>query len=302
MTAKELLTKRDRDFAGEPQLFFNNALGLPYEDVKATMPIELLRQRCMAAISPGLAPGVHVLGADQGSYALIARSLFPPTPARELGTWAVVHVEYVKDADAYSTASHDDLGQPQIQKGRLAELMAQYEVRVACIDAQPDLSNARSLQRDCPFRVFAVHSSGMQKAMFTLSDSERAEEWPMATESTHASFDRLFRAIREKELLFHRMAEIGAPPYPEDVPLTTCFQHLNNIAKVLRSETKAGRQVQATMTYVPRGPARTHPVHYATAATKLLHAMRMYHDGAGYALSGVVAPSAGLLTFSAKEG
>lgn len=36
VTAKEVLTKRDTDFAGEPSLFANNCLGIPYEDARAT--------------------------------------------------------------------------------------------------------------------------------------------------------------------------------------------------------------------------------------------------------------------------
>lgn len=301
MTAKELLAKRDRDFAGEPQLFYNNALGVAFEDVKATMPMELLRSRCAPGLLPGLAPGTHVLGADQGAYVLIARQLFPPTPAREFGTWGVIHIEYTPDDEAFSVAEEDEVGQPRLRYGRITTLMQEYEVRVACVDAQPDLSAIKSLQRDCPARVWGVHSSGMQRALFQAADADEHLDMPMASESTHASYDRLFRAVREKELVFHRLALPGLPAYPEDSPLLTVLSHLNNLAKVRRTETKSGRQVQESCIYVPRGSLRTHPVHYATAATKLLHAMRLCLDERGLGLAGVVAPSAGLLTFTTAQ-
>jgi len=159
----------------------------------------------------------------------------------------------------------------------------------------------RALQRDCPMRVIGVHSSGVQKAIFELSDAPEKADWPMATESTHASFDRLFRAIREKELIFHRMAILGLPPHPEDAALQAAFSHINNVAKVVRTETKTGRQVQMSCIYVPRGPVKTHPIHYATAATKLLHAIRLHFEGYGATLAGIVIPSEGLLTFRQKD-
>lgn len=297
MTAKELLTKRDRDFVGEPSLFHNNALGQAYEDTRATVPMELLRNRCAPGLAPGLAVGTHVLGADQGVYLLIARCLFPPTPAREFGTWGVVHVEHVLDADAFSRADEDDTGTPMIHYGRITELMQQYDVTVACIDAQPDVSNVRSLQRDCPTRVYGVHSSGVQKATFVVATDPERSDWPMATESVHGSFDRLFRAIREKEMIFHRMALPGMAAFPEDGELHKAFAQLNNVAKVVRTETKTGRQVQTSCIYVPRGPAKTHPIHYATAATKLIHAIRLQLDGLGGAMTSVLAPSEGMMTF-----
>jgi hypothetical protein len=300
MNAKELLSKRDTDFGGEPQLFFNCTLGIPFEDTKASLPLELLRGRCAPGLMPGFSVGTHVLGADQGAYLLIARCLFPPTPAREYGSWGIVHAEHVEDLHAFSRAEDDEAGNHVLQAGRLTELMQTYDVGVACVDAQPDLSNVRSLQRDCPYRVWAVHSSGVQKVMFQPSDDKERAEWPTATESIHASFDRLFRAVREKELVFHRIAGLGLTPYPEDAELLQVFSHLCNIAKVRRSETKSGRQVQESSIYVPRGPAKTHPVHYATAATKLLHAIKLHLDGQGSALAGVILPSEGMLTFQAK--
>lgn len=300
MTAVELMTKRDTDFAGEPQLFSNNALGQAFEDTKASLPLELLRGRCAPGLVPGFSVGTHVLGADQGAYILIARCLFPPTPAREYGSWGIVHAEHVADVQAFSRATDDEAGNHILEQGRLTELMQTFDVGVACVDAQPDMSNVRSLQRDCPYRVWAVHSSGVQKVMFQASDDKDREEWPTATESIHGSFDRLFRAVREKELIFHRLATQGLTPYPEDAELLTVFSHLCNIAKVKRSETKSGRQVQESCIYVPRGPAKTHPVHYATAATKLLHAIRLHLDGQG-APTGVMLPSESMLTFQSRE-
>ena len=302
MTARELLTKRDTDYKGELQLFYNNALGIGFEDAKATMPMELLRARCAAGLVPGLQPGLHVLGADQGVYLLIARQLFPPTPARELGTWGIVHCEYTPDAQAFSHAEEDESGQPQMIYGRITTLMQEYDVRLACLDAQPDLSNLRSLQRDCPTRVWGIHSSGQLKALFQASDSSEHAEWPMATESTHSSFDRLFRAIREKELIFHRLQLVGLPPYPEDASLLQVFTHINNLAKAKRTtESKLGQSVQPHFIYVPRGPVKTHPIHYATAATKLIHAIRLYLQGYGIGLTGIVPISEAMLTFQQRE-
>lgn len=85
--------------------FHHHVLGIPYEDKKSGLSLQVFKSICKPDLHYGYDPKyVHVMGVDQGAYIMIWRMI--PLSRADLvpvGRWQMVHAEFCPDAAAFKT-------------------------------------------------------------------------------------------------------------------------------------------------------------------------------------------------------
>jgi hypothetical protein len=202
---------RDRDEKSK-LYFFHHVLGEGFaEDSSGLIPDTFLSRVTDAYQWGRRVPNtVHVMGIDQGCYATIwAMVPFSREDGRQYGQWVLIYSEYVPDEYAFTTWQID--GQNTIpRKGRLHEIMEEWNIDLAVIDAEPSGNDAHNFSREHEGKVFVNHSTQMKNhdpnIGFTYidrdSDSDDNDVWVgKVSEDKTSAVDCYFDFVREGNLL-----------------------------------------------------------------------------------------------------
>ena len=187
---------------------YNHLLGLPYDDASKTLANDNFKKS--GGIKWGFSgEGFYVLGCDhhpsQGGYIVILKqipgSIKPTNPE---GKWALIYTEHVKD----NSKLWDRMGEEGIEKGRLYELMTEYNINVAVLDQEPDTNEVEKMIKEFSFgkRVWACKSGAFQET-FKFIEEDADQEGDIRPvckifEDKVAAIDWYFNKIRFGELLF----------------------------------------------------------------------------------------------------
>ena len=198
----------DRDTA----YLHNHMLGFPYDDVTKTLVADNFHTH--PEFNWGYAAKEkYVLGCDthpaQGGYVVICRQIKGSvTPAKPDGKWVVVYTEHVRNNrelwDDTETIKNIDT----IKKGRLYELITEYNVSIAVVDLEPDTNEVEKLIDEFAFskKVWANKSGGISNETFTWVETEiqGGKEKPVCKmyENKIAAIDYYFNKIRFGDMLF----------------------------------------------------------------------------------------------------
>jgi len=146
-SVEEVMNDRDNKSA----LYFNHhVLGIPYEDKRTGLSLELFRSISRPELRYGYDPRyLHLMGVDQGAYITIWRMI--PLSRADLfpfGKWQMVHAEFCPDSMAFKTFNKGPDGRLIPKPGRLNELMEQWKIVMCVIDGEPSGNDALNFQQD----------------------------------------------------------------------------------------------------------------------------------------------------------
>lgn len=190
---------------------WNHMIGLPYDDVTKTLVKDNFHIR--PDFDWGFSIGErYVLGCDhhpsQGGFIVICRQIKGTiTPTKPEGRWVVVYLEHVKsnrelwdDTETISDAS-------VIKKGRLYELITEFNITLAVVDVEPDANEVEKLVQEFSFskQVWSCRS-GRYADTFSWVENEKVQdkEVPVCRiiEDKVAAIDWYFNKIRFGDVLF----------------------------------------------------------------------------------------------------
>jgi len=191
---------------------YNHMIGLPYDDVTKTLVKDNFHVR--PDFNWGFASGErYVLGCDhnpaQGGYIVIYRQIKGSiSPAKPEGKWVVVYLEHVQNNRELwdDTETVSDI--KNIKKGRIYELITEFNVSLAVVDIEPDTNEVDKLIDEFAFskQVWACKSSAISKESFTWEETKIVNDKEISvcriTENKVAAIDYYFNKIRFGDILF----------------------------------------------------------------------------------------------------
>ena len=209
----------ERDHPDHDLAYLNNhMLGFPYDDVTKTLVPDNFHT--YPKFNWGFSSGgnryqdKYALGCDthpaQGGFIVIFRQIPESvSPAKPDGKWVQVYMEHVKNNrelwDDTETIQNIDT----IKKGRIYELIIEYNVAIAVIDLMPDTNEVEKLIDEFAFskKVWANKSGGTTSGeSFTWSDKEIKDGKEKTVcrmyEEKVAAIDFYFNKIRFGDMLF----------------------------------------------------------------------------------------------------
>jgi len=191
----------------------NHMLGLPYDDVSKTLLPDNFHVHPESTWGYSGATEKYALGCDthpaQGGYIVICKQVAGSvSPAKPEGKWVVVYFEHVKNnRDLWDdTETIKDIN--TIKKGRLYELITEYNVAIAVVDLEPDTNEVEKLIDEFSFskKVWANKSGATIQDTFTWSETEmeagKEKTVCKMYENKVAAIDYHFNKIRFGDLLF----------------------------------------------------------------------------------------------------
>jgi len=206
-TALFFIAERD-DPDHDISYLYNHLLGLPYDDETKTLnPSNFNR---VAGYKWGYnGKARYVLGCDhnpaQGGFIVIWMQL-PDTISgtNQFGRWVCVYLEHLKrNNQLWDSPSPNE----EVTKGRLWELITEYEIDVAVVDLEPDTNEVEKLIREFGMskRVWA-DKSGMYADTFKIVEEEIVDEEVVPIcrvyEDKVAAIDLYFNMIRFRNISF----------------------------------------------------------------------------------------------------
>ena len=206
-TAPFFLAERDnpeRDIV----YLYNHMLGLPYDDESKTLSNDNFKRT--GGVQWGYSgEGFYVLGCDhhpsQGGYIVIMKQI-PNSikPANPEGKWVLVYTEHVRN----NSNLWDRMGEEGVEKGRIHELIMEYNIDVAVLDQEPDTNEVEKMIKEFSFgkRVWSCKSGAFQETFkFVEEDTDNDGELKIVCkifEDKVAAIDWYFNKIRFGEILF----------------------------------------------------------------------------------------------------
>ena len=210
-SAAFFIAERDDPEHGNSYLY-NHMLGLPYDDITKMLVKDNFHIK--SDYNWGFASGDrYVLGCDhnpaQGGYIVICRQIKGSiTPARPEGKWVVVYLEYLQNNRELWDDTETVSNIQAIKKGRIYELITEFNVSLAVIDIEPDTNEVDKLINEFAFskQVWACKSSSVSKESFVWEETKNVNEKEVPvcriTENKVAAIDYYFNKIRFGEILF----------------------------------------------------------------------------------------------------
>jgi len=218
-TAAFFLAERD-DPERDIVYLHNHMLGLPYDDMTKTLASDnfhIYHDFTWGFVNKER----YVLGCDhhprQGGYIVICRQIRNTmTAVMPEGKWVVVYMEHVKNNRELWDDVETIRGVETIKKGRLFELITEYNISVAVIDLEPDTNEVEKLIKQFAFsRQVWSNKSGRQQDSFTWTETEIVDNKEKVVCRMHedkvAAIDYYFNKIRFGDILF---LEKGKYPNP----------------------------------------------------------------------------------------
>ena len=206
-SAAFFLAERD-DPEHDVKYLHNHLLGLPYDDESKTLTKENFK--ITGGVQWGYSgKGVYVLGCDhhpaQGGFITVYKQN-PETikPARPEGKWTLVYLEHVKNNKELFDRAFGD----EEKKGRIYELMLEFDISVAVLDQEPDTNEVEKLKTEFSFgkKVWSC-KSGAYNETFKFTEEETDNDGELQAvcrifEDKVAAIDWHFNKIRFGEILF----------------------------------------------------------------------------------------------------
>ena len=193
---------------------YNHLLGFPYDDVTKTLVADNFHTHPEFNWGYAAAKEKYVLGCDthpaQGGYIVICRQIHSSiSPAKPDGKWVVVYMEHVKNNRELWDDTETIKSIDTIKKGRLYELITEYNVSIAVVDLEPDTNEVEKLIDEFAFskKVWANKSGGTAGGeSFTWSETELQDGKEKTVcrmyENKVAAIDYYFNKIRFGDILF----------------------------------------------------------------------------------------------------
>ena len=207
-SAAFFLAERDDPQHG-PVYLYNHMLGLPYDDVTKTLVPDNFQVK--PDYDWGFVRGDrYVLGCDhhpsQGGFIVICRQIRGSVkPTNPEGKWVCVYLEHVKNNR--NLWDYSDIS-GQTRKGRLYELIIEFNIEVAVLDVEPDTNEVENLIREFSYsrQVWSCRSSARTTESFQWQETELIDgkEVPVCRimEQKVAAIDWYFNQIRFGNILF----------------------------------------------------------------------------------------------------
>lgn len=203
-TAAYFMSERDKPEHDQTYLH-NHLLGFPYDDISKTLTPENFKSLPDARWGY-TGKGLYVLGCDhhpaQGGFIVIWKQVPDSTTSnRPNGKWSLAYLEHVKkNIDLY-----DRYEDGEILKGRIYDLIDEYEIEIAVIDSEPDANEVHKLIREFSFQktVWANKSGYYSQEPFRIyeTDDDTGESMCRIVEDKVSAIDWLFNMIRFGEFL-----------------------------------------------------------------------------------------------------
>lgn len=202
---------RDRDKKSK-LYFFHHVLGEAFaEDSTGLMP-DAFKSRIDTTYEFGRRRDnwVYVMGVDQGCFVSIWGMIpFSREEGHQFGQWVLSYWEHVPNEFAFT--SWKAAGKETIVKrGRLYELMKEWKVDLAVVDAEPNLNDAHNFSREFEEQIFVNHSTQMKNHDPSIGfnwvdyDMDQDEEQIFVgriSEDKVSALDAYFDFVREGNLL-----------------------------------------------------------------------------------------------------
>ncbi len=206
-----LLAERDNPEHTESFLY-NHLLGLPFDDVSKTLVPDNFHP--IHDVTWGYTQdGTYVLGCDhhpsQGGFIVIWKLIKgTQKPTRPEGRWYVVYMEHVKNnRDLWDDITTLD-GEDTLKRGRIYELMIEYNIELAVLDMEPDTNEVEKLIEEFSFekKLWGDKSGSFQETFKYVEEQVMEDETikPICKiyEDKVAAIDWYFNKIRFGDLLF----------------------------------------------------------------------------------------------------
>ena len=206
-----ILAERDNPERTEAYLY-NHLLGFPFDDISKTLVPDNFHP--IHDITWGYTQdSTHVLGCDhhptQGGFIVIWKLIKgTQKPSNPEGKWYVAFMEHVKNNRDLWDAIETIGGEDTLKRGRLYELMIEYNIEIAVLDVEPDTNEVEKLIEEFSFekKIWGDKSGAFQETF------KYVEEQPMEDGSVKpvckiyedkvAAIDWYFNKIRFGDLLF----------------------------------------------------------------------------------------------------
>jgi hypothetical protein len=154
---------RDRDKKSK-LYFFHHVLGQTYAEDSTGLIPDSFTSRIDSAFEWGRRREnwVYVMGVDQGCYVSVWGMIpFSRDDGNPWGKWVLCHFEHAPNEQAFTT--FQIIGKETIPKrGRLHEIMKEWDIDLCVIDAEPSGNEAHNFSREFEARVLVNHSTGMR--------------------------------------------------------------------------------------------------------------------------------------------
>lgn len=230
---------------------YNHLLGLPYDDVAKT----LVRANFRLVSEPKWGysgKGIYVMGCDshpaQGGFITIWKQIPETrTATRPEGKWVVCYLEHVKDNSNLWDSMEDVDGKQEIKKGRLYELMIEFDINTCVVDVEPDTNEVEKLIKEFSFtKSVWSDKSGYFQDTFKFIEEEIVDNEIIPVcrilEDKVAAIDRYFSMIR-----FGNIAFLDTQADAPDRLMDTFFKSHMNLYKGEVETGKGGPGVKDSM-------------------------------------------------------
>jgi len=200
---------------------WNHLIGLPYDDVTKTLVPGNFHED--PAFKWGYSgAGRYVMGCDhhpaRGGFVVIWKQIEKTvTLSRPEGRWCVVYIEHVKtNRDLWDREKDDPEadGGKGVIKGRLHDLIMEYNIDVTVVDVEPDTNEVEKLIHEfrLGMRVWSDRSGALQDT-FKFDEVEIDEQNGVFTpvcrihEDKVGAIDYYFNKIRMSDIVFLNQSE-----------------------------------------------------------------------------------------------
>jgi len=273
---------------------YNHLMGLPYDDESKTLTLDNFKTT--AGTKWGYSgEGRYVLGCDHHPalggfitiYKLIDDTIKPTKPE---GRWVLIYLEHVRN----NKQLWDRLGRNEdLVKGRLYELMLEFDIDVAVVDLEPDTNEVEKLIEEFSFgkKVWADKSGSFHET-FKIDEEQMVdgEIKPICRiyEDKVAAIDWHFNKIRFGDLLFPGEDCQQGVKLRKDFIKSHTNMYKGEITVTERQQRERLAATNIREVYKRRQPG-VHD-HWAMSAKFAIQAIRVYFN-ANRMMSGIVMPS-----------
>jgi len=191
----------------------NHMLGLPYDDATKTLMVENFHVHPESIWGYAGPKEKYVLGCDthpaQGGFVVICKQVKGSvSPAKPEGKWVTIYAEHIKNNRELWDDTETIKGVTTIKKGRIYELITEYNVAIAVVDLEPDTNEVEKLIDEFAFskKVWANKSGATFQDTFTWVETElengKGKVVCKMYENKVAAIDYYFNKIRFGDMLF----------------------------------------------------------------------------------------------------
>ena len=270
--------------------FYNAKLGLPYVDAENMgVTMEILKSCIREDLPWAEAKKVKnrtAMGVDQGAGYLMVTIIDLEDNKKRLR-----HVEIIEQHNSIYKTAEGEIQSPFV---RLAELMHEYNVGLAVVDAMPNVNDALKFSRQFPGRAFVAYYSKDSKEVVQWNDRKKTKETlrkagPLlkhkhtAVLGRFSSLDYMFGELKEGEYIFPDPDRLTQMAFDEktnqvapEAPARRLFSHLTRLIKRFHETNEETGDGRWEWIYTGGDPHLAHSLNYANIAAERLKKRAIY--------------------------